>query len=94
MYKAAWSAAERVFKSDINKDDDIANAASGILIWALHSYNGTDRLGRPFLMETQHIATNMGLYDKSRVASAYDSSFPRRSRARAIFAWGVHNWGM
>lgn len=57
----------------------MANAAAGILIWALHSYNGTDKLGLKHLMHTRHIGVNMGLYDSTLVAKVYDASQPRIS---------------
>ncbi|KAK4551679.1 hypothetical protein LTR86_010966 [Recurvomyces mirabilis] len=92
VHKAAWTEAERAWESDIDDDDDIALAAAGMMIWALHSFNGTDKLGLPYLLRTRHIGAKMGLYDKKLAAHVYDHSQPQRSRARAIHAWGLYNW--
>jgi hypothetical protein len=66
----------------------MANAAAAMLIWALHSFNGTDKLGMPYLQHMRHITTNLGLYDKRFASQVYDSSRPKRTRARAIFSLG------
>jgi hypothetical protein len=72
----------------------MANAAAAMLIWALHSSNGTDKLGMPYLQHMRHITANLGLYDKRIASQVYDRLYPRRTRARAIFAWGMHHWAV
>jgi hypothetical protein len=72
----------------------MANAAAAILIWALHYFNGTDKLGMPYLLQMRHITTNLGLYDNRIASQVYDPFRPRTTRARAIFAWGMHNWAV
>jgi hypothetical protein len=83
-----------VWETNINKEDSMANAAAAMLIWALHSFNGTDKLGMPYLQHMRHIATNLGLYDHRIASQVYDSSYPRRTRARAVLAWGMHHWAV
>lgn len=72
----------------------MANAAAAMLIWALHSFNGTDKLGMPYLLHMRHITTNLGLYDRRVASQVYNLSSHRTTRARAIFAWGMHHWAM
>lgn len=92
VHKAAWREAEKLWDAALEKDDKIADAAAGMLIWALHSFNGTDKLGLKFLLQTRHTGTNIGLYDEALASRVYDPSCPRVSRARAIHAWGIYNW--
>ena len=92
VHKAAWTEAERLWDLDLDKTGSIADASAAMLLWALHSYNGTDKLGLRYLLEMRHIGTNLGLYDKDLVSVVYDRSSPRVSRARAIHAWGMYNW--
>jgi hypothetical protein len=72
----------------------MANAAAAMLIWALHSFDGTDKLGMAYLQHMRHITTNLRLYDNRVATQVYDFYCPRRTRARAIFAWGMHNWAV
>ncbi|KAG9666977.1 hypothetical protein KCU99_g9296, partial [Aureobasidium melanogenum] len=94
VLKAAWSEAERLWNTSIDKEHDISSGAAAMLIWAMHTFNGADKLGMPYLLAMRHITTNMGLYDKDRRAEVYDSAQPRRTQARGVFAWGMHDWAV
>lgn len=94
VHKAAWSEAERLWDTSIDKENDLASGAAAMMIWALHTFNGADKLGMPYLLEMRHITTNLGVYDTSRRAEVYDPTHPRRTHARAVFAWGMHDWAV
>ncbi|KAK6008108.1 hypothetical protein QM012_000011 [Aureobasidium pullulans] len=94
VLKAAWSEAERLWDTPINREHDLASGAAAMVIWALHTFNGADKLGMSYLSEMRHITTNLGLYDKHRRSEVYDPAHPRRSQARAVFAWGMHDWAV
>ncbi|KAG9696081.1 hypothetical protein KCU76_g3988, partial [Aureobasidium melanogenum] len=94
VLKAAWSEAERLWDSPIDKEHDLSSGAAAMMIWAMHTFNGADKLGMPYLLAMRHITTNMGLYDKGRCAEVYDPAQPRRTQARGVFAWGMHDWAV
>lgn len=94
VLKASWSEAERLWETSIDKEQDLASGAAAMMIWAMHTFHGADKLGMPYLLAMRHITTNMGLYDKGRRAEVYDPAQPRRTQARAVFAWGMHDWAI
>lgn len=91
---AAWSEAERLWNTPIDKEYDIASGAAAMLICVLYTFNGADKLGMPYLFAMRHITANLGLYDKHRSTEVYDPSKPRRTQARAVFAQGMHDWAV
>ena len=72
----------------IEGEASIANAAAGLLLWSVFAVNGIERRGLRYLLQARHIAIDIGLYDRASVSRIYDPSYPRRTRARAVFAWG------
>ncbi|CAD0099854.1 unnamed protein product [Aureobasidium mustum] len=94
VLKASWAEAERLWDTSIDKEYELASGAAAMLIWALHTFNGADKLGMPYLSQMRHITTNLGLYDKQRRSEVYDPVQPRRTQARAVFAWGMHDWAV
>ncbi|KAH0282575.1 hypothetical protein KCU62_g9631, partial [Aureobasidium sp. EXF-3399] len=92
IFQAAWSRAQELWKDNIDKESSISSAAASMIMWSVHTLLTDDDLGMPCLLEARHIAHNMGLYDASRADRVYDPLQPRRSRARAICAWGIYSW--
>ena len=66
-----------------------ANIAGALIMNAYLACTGQEEIPSPHMKQAVNLAEQMGLFDADRAPQIYDPAHKKRTRSRAVLAWGL-----